>query len=122
MIHHYNKTAQLTIPPGDEPGHGELETPEQFGLFQNNPNPFNPKTASNTVIKFNLQDQAEVEINIYNIKGELVKSIYNGLSESDNSTWDGKNEDGKLQPTGIYLYEFRVNGKLLSTKRLILIN
>jgi len=122
MIHHYDKTAHLTIPPGDEPGHGELETQEQFGLFQNNPNPFNPKTASNTVIKFNLQDQAKVEINIYNIKGELVKSIYNGLSESDNPTWDGKNESGKLQPTGIYLYELRINGKPLSTKRIILIN
>ena len=121
MIHHFDKTVQLTILPGNEPGQNEPETQEQFGLFQNNPNPFNPKTKEATEISFNLKEQAYVEINIYNIKGELVKTIYNGFNTADEAVWDGKDENGNLQATGIYLYELKVNNKMYSTKKIILI-
>jgi hypothetical protein len=65
------------------------------------------------------------QIKIYNIKGQLVRSFscnHPFMQSSNSFVWDGKNENGKLQPTGIYLYELKVNGKLFSTRRLILIN
>jgi hypothetical protein len=120
MIHYYDKVAQLNITE-TEPEPDTPEKPEMFGLFQNIPNPFNPGSTDNTTIKFNLPNHAKVQINIYNIKGELVRSIYNGFSTSGSATWDGKDEHGKLQSNGIYLYELRVNDKLHSTKRLILL-
>jgi len=121
-IHHYNMVAKLVIPDDYEP---EIppELPVIYGLYQNSPNPFSAKTR----ICFNLHKSSFVEINIYNIRGEFVKCIYNDLAEFDENKpkpkvtyWDGKNENARLQSTGIYLYELKVDGKVFSTKRLIL--
>ena len=121
MINHYDKVAHIVIPENYDPGNENPEEFEEFGLFQSNPNPFNPKTKEATEISFNLKEQAYVEINIYNIKGELVKTIYNGFNTADEAVWDGKDENGNLQATGIYLYELKVNNKMYSTKKIILI-
>ena len=125
-INHYNVVARLVIPEDYEPS-VPPELPIIYGLYQNAPNPFNPAFASRTKVFFNLHNSSFVEINIYNIRGEFVKSIYNDFAEFDDSKpkpkvtyWDGKNENGRLQSTGIYLYELKVNGKVFSTKRLIL--
>lgn len=120
-INHYDKVAHIVIPDNNDPGNSNPEAPVEFGLFQNNPNPFNPKTEETTEISFNLKEQAYVEINIYNIKGELVKTIYNGFNTADEAVWDGKDRNGNLQATGIYFYELKVNNKVYSTKRIILI-
>ncbi|MCK4359077.1 MAG: lamin tail domain-containing protein [Candidatus Cloacimonetes bacterium] len=121
MINHYDKVAHIVIPENYDPGNENPEEFEEFGLFQSNPNPFNPKTEETTEISFNLKEQAYVEINIYNIKGELVKTIYDGFNTADKAVWDGKDANGNQQATGIYLYELKVNNKMYSTKRIILI-
>ena len=118
QLHIYDpKSVVITI---TEPDNNETEIPEEYGLLQNNPNPFYPEL-NNTQLIFNLKETSKVELNIYNIKGELIKSLYSGNINYYEASWDGKDESGKLQTTGIYLCTLSVNGKLYQTKKLILL-
>ena len=45
----------------------------------------------------------DADVNIYNIMGERITTIFSGkLSDREIIYWDGKNESGEIQPTGIY--------------------
>ena len=70
---------------------------------------------------FRLHKTSKVELNIYNIKGTLIKTLYNGYSDSEEMKWDGKNITGEISTNGIYLYSLIVNGKLYQTKKLIIL-
>ncbi len=86
-------------------------------LLQNYPNPFNPAVAGRspiTTISFiisrkdaeNAKNCKQWRIEIYNIKGQLIKTFTN-LTVSNNSgsvIWDGKDKNGKIVESGIYLY------------------
>ncbi|RLC45428.1 MAG: hypothetical protein DRH57_08000, partial [Candidatus Cloacimonadota bacterium] len=61
---------ELTIPE-DGGGNFNPSVPDKYGLFQNYPNPFNP----NTEVYFKLRQGSEVHLEIYNIKGELIKEL-----------------------------------------------
>ena len=118
---------KLIIPDDYEPP-VPPDLPIIYGLYQNCPNPFNPSAASITKVFFSLHKGAEVEINVYNIRGEFVRCIYSGYAEFDDSNprpkvayWNGRSDNGIEQPTGIYLYQLKVNGKLDTIKRLLLI-
>ncbi|MDA3814446.1 MAG: T9SS type A sorting domain-containing protein, partial [Candidatus Cloacimonetes bacterium] len=71
-------------------------------LYQNVPNPFNPETN----IKFYLDESSHVSLEIYNIKGQLVKTLVNNdLSAGEHSfIWNGKDGNGNQVASGIYLY------------------
>jgi len=106
------------------PEHYDRPTiPIQYGLHQNKPNPLCIGRGS-TKISFILQKTARAEVKIYNIRGELVKDLYNGIAYGDDEVkdiiWDGRDENGVEHKTGIYLYQLKVNGKPSETKRLIL--
>jgi len=116
IVHHYDKAAILTIPDLVEPGSGQIARPEIFGLLQNAPNPF----VNGTSIVFNLHQTAQVELKIYNIKGELVKDLYSGISDYKSLQWNGTDDTGKQLSPGIYLYNLTVNGKSQEIKKLIL--
>jgi hypothetical protein len=68
------------------------EIPNEFALNQNYPNPFNP----NTMINFDLPEDDHVILNIYNINGQLVRTLMNGArtAGSHSITWDATNEAG----------------------------
>jgi hypothetical protein len=92
--------------------------PGDFNLDQNYPNPFNPETE----IEYTLHKSAQVNLNIYNLLGQKVKTL---LSEhqpvgSYKIYWDGKNEQGKNSSSGIYFYRLEVNG-VPQTKRMVLL-
>lgn len=77
-------------------------------LLQNYPNPFN----QSTTFKFYLAKNADVSLNVYNTKGQLVKSILNsnrsfGVNEIK---WDGTNNNGKRLPSGKYYCLLSVDG------------
>lgn len=93
-------------------------TPFNFSLFQNYPNPFNVKTS----IPFFLQDDAKIEIAIYNILGQPVKRLYKGLKSSGihKVTWNGINYRGEKVSSGVYIYSLNV-GKMKVSKKLILL-
>ena len=84
-------------------------------LFQNYPNPFNPSTT----IKFSTQNDSEVELSIYNIKGQKIKTlVQNEFTKGNHSIiWNGDDECGKSVSSGIYYYKLNVSGKTESIKK-----
>ena len=81
--------------------------PEDFCLNQNYPNPFN----STTLIQFSIPENSFVTINIYNVFGQLVKTIANQpMTEGYHSIkWDGTSNKGNIAASGIYYYIMRTN-------------
>jgi hypothetical protein len=77
-----------------------------FILSQNYPNPFNPQT----VIEYSLNSPSQVMLRIYNIKGQLVKTLIDGHREKGfhQISWDGKDEKGKKTSSGIYFYQLKI--------------
>ena len=75
----------------------------------NYPNPFNPSTT----IEFSIQNDSNVELGIYNIKGQKIKTIASdAYSKGDHSIiWNGDDENNKPVASGIYYYKLNVNGK-----------
>jgi len=81
------------------------------------PNPF----AQSTTLSFKLGSPGKVELNIYNLKGQLVKSsVFDAdkTSEPMQIHWDGKDNKGKPMPSGVYLYSVQSKGEKLSGKML----
>lgn len=74
--------------------------PSGSGLCQSNPNPFN----SNTSISYQLQFDGHVSLKIYDVAGNVVRTLVNkNESAGRHSTrWDGQDECGKFCPGGIY--------------------
>ncbi|MDD3284742.1 MAG: FlgD immunoglobulin-like domain containing protein [Patescibacteria group bacterium] len=86
-------------------------------LNQNYPNPFNPETT----ISFNLPKAGEMSLQIFNIKGQLIKTLFNGqkFTGSHQITWNGTDNSGNYVASGVYYYKMRT-GKYSSTKKMIL--
>ena len=95
-----------------------VEIPSAFELYQNYPNPFN----ASTVIQFSLISAGMVNLSVYDIKGALVKTIYDGfLTEgTHNLSWDGKNESGVTVASGTFFYRLK-DSKGTSIKSMILL-
>ena len=84
-----------------------VELPKSYSLKQNYPNPFNPETT----IGFSLKEAGQVELTVYNMQGQLVRTIVNKhtLAGSHVVKWDGRNDQGLQMPSGAYVYKIRVN-------------
>ncbi len=97
----------------------EIEEITSYGLAQNYPNPFNPTTK----ITFTLADAEIVTITIYDILGGEVDKLVNN-KEFDKGKWsviwEGKNRQGNLLPSGIYLYKIKAGGFSFSRKMILL--
>jgi hypothetical protein len=93
----------IAIPISVNPSSNEnLVNPAVTELKGNFPNPFNPQTT----IRFSLKDAGHVKLNIYNMKGQLVKSLVNAPLSSGNHqmVWNGRDDKGNPVSSGIYLY------------------
>lgn len=92
--------------------------PGAFSLSQNYPNPFN----ASTTITFNLNEQAQVALTVYNVSGQVVRNLVRGQLDigSHSFIWDGKDERGQLVPTGVYTYAV-YNGDQKISKKMILL-
>ena len=89
-----------------------------FSLFQNYPNPFNPKTN----ITFELNQSGRTSVDIFNVKGQLVKTLidkhlYGG---KHNVVWDGSDVENKQVGSGMYFYRVTVNGQQYSKQMIML--
>jgi hypothetical protein len=88
-------------------------------VYGNYPNPFNPTTS----VKFSVKaDNTPVEVKIYNIKGELVKTV---LKENVNTglhdvKWHGKDSSNKQVGSGVYFYSVKIAEKKTLNKMLML--
>lgn len=88
-----------------------LPTEPNFQIF---PNPFK----NSTNISFEFPEQVNYEINIYNIKGQLIKN-FNGLASKESLFWNGKNNNNKAVSSSIYLCELKVKNYCMRRKILL---
>jgi hypothetical protein len=91
---------------------------KDFNLYQNYPNPFNPST----IIKYDLAQSADIEVNIYDNLGRLIRTYKCGLQNrgTHSIVWNGENQRGDIVPSGTYFYQVN-NGQSLLTKKMILL-
>ena len=94
------------------------QAPASFSLGQNYPNPFNQAT----LIPIELKKTQHVKFDIYNIEGRLVSHVFDGIltSGSHNFSWNGRDVNGHLVTSGMYLYTIQT-GTEKSVRRLVLI-
>lgn len=99
----------------------DVNIPETFLLSQNYPNPFNPETTIRFEIPFTGKHAAKVELCIYNLQGQLIRTLINDERSPGayQVQWDGLDETGNVVATGIYLYRMRV-GEFTATKKIAL--
>jgi hypothetical protein len=96
----------------------EGPVPDEFALFQNHPNPFNPST----IISFSLPVDANVKIKLYNMLGQTVSEILNKGFQSGTHEFEFS-ANGLSSGAYIYTIEAKgINGKnFASTKKMILL-
>jgi hypothetical protein len=96
-----------------------VPVPDQYVLFNNYPNPFNPTTN----IKFQLPEAQQVKLSIYDLNGGLVTTLINNQPYPSGEhilSWDATDHGGNRVATGIYLYQFQA-GKFVKTGKMILV-
>jgi FlgD Ig-like domain len=91
-------------------------TNSQLSIF---PNPFNPETT----ISYNIPESGKVDLSIYNIKGQKVKTLINAQLSSGkySTTWNGKNNSNKRVSTGEYIAKFKINGEEVAVNKMLLL-
>jgi flagellar hook assembly protein FlgD len=87
-------------------------------LSQNYPNPFNPQT----VIQYALPHDCQVQVTIYNILGQKVRTLVNEYQKAGYKRveWDSKSEQGEEVASGIYFYRIQA-GEFGQVKKMVLI-
>ncbi len=126
-LHEYYITALYEDPTGESSPSNVIEVdvvdagdpiiPVVTELSGNYPNPFNPVTK----IKFAVSEPGVVNIEIYNIKGEKVKTLVDGFREANYYTeeWNGTDDNNNTVSSGVYFYKMKA-GRYTSTKKMIL--
>ncbi|MDO9577622.1 MAG: T9SS type A sorting domain-containing protein [Candidatus Cloacimonadales bacterium] len=98
---------------------GQNNTPVTAKIeITNFPNPFNPET----MLFFSLPNEQEIELTVYNLKGQKVKQLASGqFPDGEHSiVWNGKDDNGKSVGSGLYLYKLKTGDKVISKKMLLL--
>jgi len=90
--------------------------PSDFYLSQNVPNPFN----GDTWITFHLPHSCRVRVDIFNVSGKLISTLYEGSTPPGayRIHWDGTRTSGDPVPSGVYLYRI-IAGKYQSSKTMM---
>jgi len=93
--------------------------PPQPALITCYPNPFNPLTT----IKLKAQPNTHVELDIFNIAGKKVKvfNLTTDTSGNGSVTWDGKDDNGKPMPSGIYFITLLKKGKIIAKSKVAIV-
>lgn len=97
----------------------ELITCSNENIIFNYPNPFNPITT----ISFSISKESNINLSIYNIKGQKIKTLTTDQYEKGNHSviWTGVDDSGKLVSSGIYMYKLNVDGKNVLIKKCLLL-
>ncbi len=87
-------------------------------LLDNYPNPFNPSTT----IDYSLASESKVSLEIYNSRGQKVKTLINSLQSAGlhSVVWNGTNDYNKSVSSGMYFYKFSAGSKNLTKKMIML--
>ncbi|HUU27042.1 MAG TPA: FG-GAP-like repeat-containing protein [archaeon] len=86
-------------------GAARIPMPKEFVLGQNSPNPFNPSTIINYTVP-GPDPVDKINIRVYNLRGSLVRTLVNRphLPGNYSVAWDGRGDDGRELPSGVYFY------------------
>ena len=97
--------------------------PSKSALLPNYPNPFNPETW----IPYDLAQNADVHIHIYNMKGESVRQLSLGFQTAGTyrtrtlaAYWDGRNAAGEPVASGVYFYSLQA-GQFKATRQMVIL-
>ena len=93
--------------------------PTAFSLADNFPNPFNPTTT----IKYALPQAADVELTVYNVVGQPVRTL---VAEHQSAgryavEWDATNDSGHSLSSGMYIYRLQAGGEFREIKKMLLL-
>ena len=93
--------------------------PTTFALADNFPNPFNPATT----IKYALPQAADVELTVYNVVGQVVRTL---VAEHQSAgryvvEWDATNDNGRSLSSGIYFYRLQAGSEFHEVKKMLLL-
>lgn len=133
-LHHFNNNALSYLHIGQKMGFSMIKAvagnafcndglnsedirpnvPSFINLSQNYPNPFNP----NTVISFSLTTNSSVELSIYDIMGKKVATLVN---EFKNAGMYEVNFNASDLSSGMYMYQLKIDGKVVETRSMTLI-
>lgn len=109
----------LTSGGEEPPGTGNAgNVPREFELGQNYPNPFNPRTS----ITVTAPRTSTVRVEVFNILGQRVRTLFNGLVEAGKRIlqWDGTNDRGEPLGSGMYVYRLEA-GDVVRTRKMMLL-
>jgi hypothetical protein len=83
------------------------EVPDEYVLYKNYPNPFNPSTT----IKYSIPRNSYVQISIYNSLGEKIATLFNAEQNGGTYevTWNGRTQNGNQVVSGVYFYELKTD-------------
>ncbi len=100
----------------------DLLKPGETVLFNNYPNPFNPETW----IPYQLVNDSDVTVNIYDAAGHLVRHLDLGfqttgfyIGKSHAAYWDGRNDSGERLASGVYFYQL-ITSDLTQTRKMVI--
>ena len=110
--HIYQKINAVSGLPGDGGPVGE------FVLAQNYPNPFNPET----VISYQLSVVSEVKLVIYDIQGQVVRTLHQRREAPGRYSvqWDGRDNAGRAVSSGVYIYRLETARQTSAHKMILL--
>ncbi len=96
----------------------DIVLPDQIELLQNYPNPFN----LSTTISYSLPSRSDVALNVYNILGQKIRLLLQLTQSAGNYQviWDGRYNDGRIAPSGIYFYRLEANSHVFVKKMVLL--
>ncbi len=94
------------------------DKPSKVELYPNYPNPFNPSTT----IKYYLPKNEKVELKIFNILGQEVKTLVHSIQKNGEQkiTWNGTNDRGQTVSSGVYVYRLKAGSSVLTKKMILL--
>ncbi len=109
----YIISQSVDVPEQDPSSH-----PTKFQLFPNYPNPFNPATT----IEYFLPKNAWVNLSIYNLLGQKIKTLINEHQKRGLKAikWDGEDENGNKLSSGVYFYKLKTKDFVQSKKMLLI--
>ena len=106
---------------GDYRGFEETQNPQKEHIvlkIKNRPNPFNPDTH----ISYSLMNSANVKLIVYNIQGQLVRSLVNEYQPAGDYSiyWDGCNQNDERAVSGMYIYQITAGNESISQQMIMM--
>jgi hypothetical protein len=99
-------------------GNPDGAAPKIFSLEQSFPNPFN----SSTKISYSITRDSHVSLKIYNLLGQEIRLLVDKKQNARRYEvlWDGRDEAGVSMPSGVYFYQLRAEGQVVTKRMLFL--